>query len=156
MKLFLIIGILISQISVFAHGGHMSTQTLTIQEDRVEMEFKIDVHTLEHYYQELFGNDFNSKKGFYLTKYINEKFNIEGTGELQFELLKTNQNKNYVVVVLEANWSIESISEICVSSDFFYEVDDHFENRLIVSKLNGESTSYRLTKENNKITARIR
>jgi len=143
-------------ISTFAHGGHMATQKFIFNENSIELEFKIDVNTFNHFGKEVFGKDYEKKKGLVIANYINEKLKfLINDQRVDFEFISSNQNEHYLIVNLRSKAITLSNSKVKIESIFFYEKDPLFENRIIIITATGKSTSYRLKKTNPSITTDI-
>jgi len=63
----------------------------------------------------------------------------------------TAQIFNAGITAPDGTYRTTNQGRISVTSDLFYEVDHHFENRVIIVQPNGSSASYRLTKSKNTI-----
>lgn len=144
---------LIYHLDVSAHGGNIATQSIAFFEDRIEMELRIDAAIIERYGEDLFGEDFHSKKGFFLSRYVNSNLTLTVEGvDIQFELLSVQQNEHVIVLKLEAATKVTKDSQIKLVSNLFYEVDEHFQNRVIFTSLEGNVTSYRMTNSRKELT----
>jgi len=129
----------------------MATQYFFFSNSEVELEFKIDVHTLSHFSEEAFGEDFDQKKGIVLNQYINENLDLTIDGsDIKFELISSNQNENYLIIKLRAAIETRQNADVVVKSDLFYEFDASFQNRIIIA-YDDEQKSYRLNHTNNSI-----
>lgn len=147
---------LVMSITAFAHGGHLSTQKVTFANHKIELEFKIDRSTISHFSNQLFGENFEHKKGLTLAKYINQHFYVYlNNKKVNFNFSESNQNKHYLIVKMVTEKSNLKQGEIKIISNLFYEVDSSFQNRVIISSPNQDNTFYRLTKTNNSLTTLI-
>lgn len=148
MRILVPLVVLFYSLNTIAHGSHMATQKLTFSESNIELEFKINVNTLEHFSTNIFEVNYKLKKGIVLTNYINSKFKIDKN--LTFELVSSQQNEDFFILKLTTTWDTKKYNSIEITSNLFYEVDHHFQNRLIIEDTDGSVSSYRLNKINNK------
>lgn len=139
----------VAQMAANAHGGSMATQTFYFSDNIVELEFKIDLHTLSHVSEEAFGQDFDQKKGILIMQYINVNmdFSIDSM-DIPFELVGTQQNENFLIVNLEATVAKTQDVDIEIKNNLFYLQNPSFQNRVVIDHPK-KQTSYRLTNTQN-------
>lgn len=131
----------------------MATFSYNFQDDKVILEFKIDVNTLNHYPMELYCENYEITKALCVSNYLisNTKFQV-GDSTLAFELLDSEQNENYFLVRLNTTKPYSDQQDLKFSTDCFYDFDTVFENRVVVRYSDGTVRSFRTNIKNRQLS----
>ncbi|WP_156112411.1 DUF6702 family protein [Lacinutrix jangbogonensis] len=130
----------------FFHAEHIAEYSYQLSNDQLSLKFVIDK-------TEVGGFNFNSvcdikqMTALCLTKYINEKSEVKINGKaVEFMLNDSYTEKDHLVINLSANVTSDSITELIISNNCFYEFNAKFKNRVILDIAQFQK-SYLLTKK---------
>ena len=135
-----------------AHGGHMATYSYQVDPDAIYLEFSIEKGILDHFPMERKCETFELTKAFCLLSYIAEHSSLTLNGkEIDFKFDHAEQSKDYFLLQMTAIGSFDQIESFTLENHCFYEFDQTFQNRIVLSR-DGKTTSYRLNHQRNSIT----
>jgi len=132
----------------FFHAEHVAEYNYQLHESHLNLKFTIEKAEIDGFN---FNSDCNIKKmtALCLTRYINGKSHIKINGEsVEFELNDSYNDKGHLVINLSAEVTSDSVKELTIVNNCFYEFNAKFKNRIILDIAEFQK-SYLLTSEKN-------
>jgi len=116
----------------FFHAEHIAEYSYQLSNNQLSLKFVIDKAEVGAFN---FNSDCDIKQmtALCLTKYINEKSEVKINGNaVEFKLNDSYTEKDHLVINLSAHISSDSITELIISNNCFYEFNAKFKNRIIL------------------------
>lgn len=130
----------------FFHAEHLAEYNYQLNDDQLNLKFVIEKAEVDNFN---FNSECDVKRmtSLCLTKYLNDKSHIKINGKtVEFKLDNSYIEKDHLVINLSANVTSDSINELIIFNNCFYEFNAKFKNRIILDVAQFQK-SYLLTKK---------
>lgn len=128
------------------HAEHIAEYSYQLIDNQLSLKFVIEKHEVDSFN---FNSECDVKRmtALCITKYINEKSKVKINGkDVEFKLNDSYTEKGHLVINLKAKITSNSIRELIISNNCFYEFNTKFKNRIILDVAQFQK-SYLLTKK---------
>ena len=129
---YLFISLLLWATNPTFHGGHVAEYYYELGGNHLNLMFVIEKADLTHF-QLSKDCDIEKMTALCTVKYINANSSIEINGEkIEMELQNSYTVQDHLFIQLKSTTAIDSIKEINIQNNCFYEFDEAYKNRIVL------------------------
>ena len=139
--------------TVPTHVGHLAEYHYHLNKDHLHLKFLIEKEELMRFKLKN-SCDIQKMTALCTAQYLNKHTFIKINGELvEFELERSFTEADHLIIYLKSVASVKTIKEIRIYNNCFYEFDQAFKNRIVVTT-RGVRKSFLLNRDRKTIDLR--